>query len=487
MNDLAYDKTDPRSIEAYAKNLIGHTFREILEGRLSDITKMANQAESYGNKKRKGGLGNLLEEAFFGYAANSISAADFEEAGVELKATPYELTGKGEYRAGERLVLSMIDYSREIETDLIDSHLWQKCKLLLLIFYWRNRSLEDNLLYPIRFVSLFTPTPTDLAIIESDYRTIANKIIEGKAEELSESDTFYLGACTKGATAEKSIVPQFYPPHTLAKKRAFCYKNSYMTYVLNEYIITGTETYESLIKDPSELANNSFAQLIVSRIDAYKGKSDKQLCEMFDREYNNNKAQWTDLTYRMLGIKSNNAAEFKKANIVVKVIRVEEDRSMSECLSFPAFEYKELIKENWENSTLRSYFDETKFFFVVFKRKGEHYYLYGSQFWNMPYDDLESDVKNGWQSVVDTIKSGVKLTPVKQKNGIVERNNLPKKSDNRIIHVRPHTSKTYYEFTDGTIIAKGTKANANQLPDGTWMTDYSFWINNDYILGQLGI
>ena len=73
------------------------------------------------------------------------------------------------------------------------------------------------------------------------------------------------------------------------------------------------------------------------------------------------------------------------------------------------------------------------------------------------------------------------------KLNIVVKNNLPKKSDNRIIHVRPHTSKTYYEFTDGTIIAKGTKSNANQLPDGTWMTDYSFWINNDYILGQLGI
>lgn len=169
-----YDKTSPKSIEAYAKRLIGHTFLDVLEGRLADTDTVAEQAESYGNKNRKGGLGNLLEEAYFGYAANSISAADFIDAGVELKATPYELTRKGEYRAGERLVLSMIDYSKEIETELTDSHMWQKCKLLLLIYYWRNRSLDDNLLYPIQFVSLFTPTSTDLAIIESDYRTIYN-------------------------------------------------------------------------------------------------------------------------------------------------------------------------------------------------------------------------------------------------------------------------------------------------------------------------
>ena len=134
-----YDKTSPKSIEAYAKRLIGHTFLDVLEGRLADTDTVAEQAESYGNKNRKGGLGNLLEEAYFGYAANSISAADFIDAGVELKATPYELTRKGEYRAGERLVLSMIDYSKEIETELTDSHMWQKCKLLLLIYYWRNR------------------------------------------------------------------------------------------------------------------------------------------------------------------------------------------------------------------------------------------------------------------------------------------------------------------------------------------------------------
>lgn len=27
--------------------------------------------------------------------------------------------------------------------------------------------------------------------------------------------------------------------------------------------------------------------------------------------------------------------------------------------------------------------------------------------------------------------------------------------------------------------------DANELPDGQWMTTHSFWINNDYILKQL--
>lgn len=485
MSILPYDKTNAKSIEQYAKKLIGHTFLDVLSDSSFLADSVAEESIEYGNAHRKGGLGNLLEEKYFGYKANSESEPDFAEAGVELKATPYELTKKGEYRAGERLVLTMINYNGPIEGTLYESHLWKKCKLLLLIYYWRNRELKDNLQYRINFVSLFTPSDTDLAIIENDYKVISQKILDGKAEELSESDTFYLGACTKGATAESSIVPQFYPPHTPAKKRAFCYKNSYMTFVLNEYIIKGAEEYESVVKDVAELSGKTFADFIKAKINAYKGKTDKELCSMFLREYNNNKAQWTDLAYRMLGIKSNRAEEFRKANITVKIIRLEENGKIRENMSFPPFKYKELIEESWEDSTLHNYFDETRFLFVVFQKKGSCYTLKGCQLWNMPYGDLNGAVKSGWNAVVDEIKKGIRFSVKETKGGIVVENSLPKKKDNAIVHVRPHAQKRYFEFTDGTIIGDGTRADANQLPDGTWMPHYSFWINNDYVLDQL--
>ena len=138
----------------------------------------------------------------------------------------------------------------------------------------------------------------------------------------------YLGACTKGSTAEKSLVPQFYAPGIKAKKRAFCFKQPYMTYVLNNYIIPGKCTYEPIIKTDDELKEKSFEDAIKSKIRKFIGKTDKELCELFGREYNNNKAQWINLVYLMLGIKSNKAEEFEKANIVVKSICLEEDGSL---------------------------------------------------------------------------------------------------------------------------------------------------------------
>jgi len=367
MSNTLYDKSDPKSIEEYAQRLIGHTFNDVESWNLPSVVK---QNYSYNNRSRKGGLGNFIEEQFFCYKANSESEADFCEAGVELKVTPYEKRKNGKLSAGERLVLTMISYEKAVEPDFYKSHLWIKCRLMLLIYYLRDKSLKSNMDYRIDFAKLFTPPQIDLDIIKQDYKTIIDSIISGKANELSESDTMYLGACTKGANAEKSTVPQyFYAPDVTARKRAFCFKNSYMTYVLNEYIVPGIDTYESIIKDSSQLSSNTFEHYVVSKINYYVGKTDRELCTMFDREYNNNKAQWIDLAYRMLGIKSGRAAEFVKAQIVVKAIRIEANGRMKESSPLPTLSFKELINEDWEDSSLFKYFNETKFLFVVYEKQ----------------------------------------------------------------------------------------------------------------------
>ena len=51
----------------------------------------------------KGAVGTVIEESWFGYKPNSKPAPDFEEAGVELKVTPYRQTPRG-ILAKERLV-----------------------------------------------------------------------------------------------------------------------------------------------------------------------------------------------------------------------------------------------------------------------------------------------------------------------------------------------------------------------------------------------
>ena len=479
--NLGYNPNDIDSIYKYAVQLENKTFLEVLEEK-SNLNSEALTA--YANKLRKGGLGNLLEEVYFGYKANSVQDADFAEVGVELKASPYEVTKKGELRAGERLVLTMINYNGPVEDDFYHSHLWKKIRLILLIYYWRNKQLNDNLLYKIGFVRLFTPPEADLEIIKQDYDYIVTKIKAGLAHELSEGDTMYLGACTKGATAEKSTVPQYYGDKIPARKRAFSFKNSYMTYVLNHYI-AGKTSDNSIIKDAIQIKEKTFEEVIQEIVSDYVGKTDKELCEKFGREYNNNKSQWHELTCKILGIRDEHADEFVKANIKVKAVRVENNEKIVESMSFPPFKFLDIVKEEYEDSAFHEYFEETKLLFVVWKKDDDVYRLQGSILWHMPYEDLEIVARREWEKYKKTIEQGIRLEKYIDKVGkICFKNNLPKMTETEIIHVRPHAQKAAYRFNNGEEYGN-VERDANMLPNGEYMTTQSFWLNNKYVVLQI--
>lgn len=88
----------------------------------------------------------------------------------------------------------------------------------------------------------------------------------------------------------------------------------------------------------------------------------------------------------------------KKQNVVVKTIRIEKNNKIKENMSFPTFKFKELVKEDWDDSTFGNYLRETRFLFVVYKydQQGD-LRLKGCQFWNIPYNDLEGNVKSVWE------------------------------------------------------------------------------------------
>ena len=522
----AYNPESAKDILRYAQWLIGKSFWDILnedfgisptgmpvDGYSNDEeepTLLNDPSVNYGDVKRKGGLGNLVEEHFFHYAPNSNQEPDFPLAGLELKVSPYEerigrgkLAGMKYYVAGERLVLTMIDYNeRPIEMDLYKSHLWRKCSQILLVYYMRDRNLSDNLKYRINYVGIFTPNENDRVIIKQDYFSIMQKIAAGKAHEISESDTMYLGACTKGSTAAKSIVIQI-ENSIPAQKRAFCFKTSYMTTVLNDYFINAPIDYDNVISDSALLEKLGFEGYIQHLVNQYVGKTDKELCKILGLEYSGNKAQWISIAFAILGVKSNQAEEFRKANIVVKATRIEEDGSIKENTSFPPFKFLDLVNESWVESDidedgvnlfesqcftwrpsrLQSYFSSTKFLFVVFKKEQGEYVLKGCQLWNMPYHDLNDTVRSGWEKIRDTIIEGVVLLKKEVMSGprkgkYVISNNLPGKEDNPIIHIRPHAQRAYYKF-DGYV--DGNPADGNELPDGRWMTTQCFWLNNSYV------
>ncbi len=467
---IEYDRSDPISIETYSQKLIGKTFRQIWEEDDARQPMMVREDSTpYGSsevtetKRNKGNLGQIIEEKFFHYECNSDSRADFYEAGVELKVTPYKINQNGSLSAKERLILTMIDYYQVVNETFEESHLWNKSRLILLVYYLYMKEIKYNLDYKIGYSRLFTPPEQDVKIIRHDYYIIISKIKAGKAHELSEGDTLYLGAAPKAATSKDRRKQPF--SDEPAKPRAFAFKNSYMTYVLNNYIVPGKATYEPIVQDE---AVDSFEDYVVEKIDRYRGRSIGDLCTEFEIEIEKKpKNLEAMLAYRILGIKGNHAEEFEKASIAVKTIRIGKNDKIKESMSFPTFRFKELIEEEWEDSTFGNYLRETRFLFVVYKFDKENVLrLRGCQFWNIPYEDLETDVRNVWEKTKKVIRDGLE---VKMVNGR-RTNNLPKASENPVCHVRPHAQNAQDTY---------------ELPDGRQYPKQCFWLNNTYIYDQI--
>ena len=210
LKELPYDKKDPFSIEAYAKGLINNSLRSLYGGDLEN---------AYSGK---GSLGQLIEFLYFGYQPNSNSKPDFPEAGVELKTTPIKKNSNG-FVSKERLVFNIIDFEEEYKYSFKESSFWKKNGLLLLIFYlYEIEKIEID--YIFKIARLWRFPLTDLKIIKDDWNTIVGKIKAGKAHEISEGDTLYLGACTKGSTALKSKRTQPFS-NKKAQQRAFSLKS----------------------------------------------------------------------------------------------------------------------------------------------------------------------------------------------------------------------------------------------------------------------
>lgn len=463
---VEYDITDPLSIQKYAEKMIGKTFQQICDEDTESTLKAVAEGQNYNvqheNKKRKGGLGELIEERYFHYEANSDQRPDFAEAGVELKVTPYKKNKNGTLSAKERLIITMIDYYSVIDEAFEDSHLWSKARLILLVYYQYIQGIS-RLDYNIDYVKLFSPPEEDLAIIKQDYKKIIDKIKAGKAHELSEGDTLYLGAATKAQSGDKERKQPY--SDIMAKPRAFSFKTSYMTHVLRNYIVPGKNTYESILKGKH---TDSFEDYVIDQIAQYKGYSTEEIADMLGIEGKRDAKSFpARVAFEILGVKGKKAEEFEKANVVVKTIRIGQNNKIKENMSFPAFKFKELIEEDWETGTFPNMLRETRFFFVVYKfDKNNVLRLQGCQFWNMPYEDLETEVRDVWEKTKKVIKDGLVI----RKDGKRQLNNLPKKTENRVSHVRPH--------------AKDAK-DTYELPDGRQYPKQSFWLNNDYILSQL--
>ena len=378
----------------------------------------------------------------------------------------------------DKYILSNIDFSKPAFDNFEEEYKKWFSKPIMLVVYEEKENFLNNI-----FINVFllSPSPEDIAIFKSDYANIVDTIKDGKAHELNESSTFYLGACNNRITNGSEYETQFYGNHIPTRKKQLCLKESYISSYYSELI--GENEYTPKIQN-SEIDFEHFEESVLNRIKKFIGKTDAKLCEIFGVKNDNSKSQWYDLTVKILGNSQFN--ELRKSNVSIRALRIDENNKIKESISLSTFKFKELINESWEESDIYNYFSTNRFLFVVYKMIDNNYVLAGAKLWNMPFHDLNNIVRKEWQDIKGIISDGVKFEVEKTEKGFVVRNNLPSKANTKIIHIRPKAQQAAYKLNNGYTIGN-IERDANELPNGEYMTNQCFWLNNSYIMEQIDI
>lgn len=455
---MTYQYDSIESLVNFAKEAEGKYIYE-----LSNIEEIAYGDER--SARNKGNIGQIIEREYFGIENNSDREPDFKDLRVELKVTPVKQNKNKSLSAKERLVANIINYEEEYKKDFFTSSFWQKNQKLLLVFYlWeKEKSRMDFRVIKTHYHEF---KDEDLEVIKKDWELIIKKIKEGKAHEISEGDTNYLGACTKGAS-RKSLRTQPFSSEP-AMQRAFSLKSSYMTTLIRSLI-----NQEDLVRitNNEELKSKNLDDLLREKFASIKGLSTNEIANKYNVKLAKGKGLLPNLISSVLGIKGtklNKIEEFSKANYKFKTIRIEPNGNIREHMSFRNINFTELAETAWEDSELKEKFESTKWVFVVFdhkedyKVKNRQSYFKKIVIWNMPKRIIDNELKSFYEETQKVLEKGVEL--IQTNRGI--SNNLPDRNFNRVCHIRP----------------KGTNAaDKVELPDGQWITKQCFWLDKEYI------
>jgi DNA mismatch repair protein MutH len=456
---LPYNPKDKKSIIDYAQLLKGKTLRQVCD---PSILKH--------NYTGKGNFGQILEKFYFGYDPNSKSEADFFEIGMELKSSPLKQLKNNEYRSKERLVLSIIDYLKIVDQSFDESDFWKKNANILLIFYLHQAGF-DILDYLIKLVDEWSFSNTDLEIIKKDWQLIKQKVADGKAHELSEGDTFYLGACTKGANALSVRKQPF--SKIPAKQRAYSLKQGYVNHIIASIAGETKEVYGKLIASATIAKKQTIEEIVISKFKPYYNKTVEQILKKTGVKINTTaKSFYANLTKAILGIElDKEIEEFEKAEIIVKTVRLKENNLPKEDISFSNFKYEEIVNEEWDESNFKDIL-EHKFLFVFFQFENEELVLRKVKFWNMPYSDI-LEAEKVWEETKSIVSKGKIVREVK--DGI-RYTNFPNKSFNSVSHVRPHATNAADTYPLPT---------KDKLTKAKEYTKHCFWLNNTYVRDEI--
>ncbi len=409
-----YRTADAEAIVGRARGMVGRRLRDLVP------RMIAEDGDRSSSGRTRGDVGAYVE-AWFGIPQNSRQEADFPGAGIELKTVP--LTGSGNATTvKERTVLTMIDYADLVGEHWATAEIRHKLDRILFVFYSWSADAEIGD-FVIERVDLWHPDERQLAFMEMDWLEVQAKVLAGEAHELSEADGLILGAATKAADGSKTRTQPRSP--IPAKPRAWALKQPFMRALHLELRTRGE--HESLMETLRIRRAQAFEAEVLRAYGRFVGRTVGDVGRSLDIKPGGNHHVARVVRAAMGQARTTTwAREFAELGISAKTIVAPPHAMPHEALSFPAFRYRDLVTERWEESDLLSRLQRFLFFPLLGPRgleNAESYVIRPAFFWSPSRADL-AGIEGEWTMYRDEIAAG-------------HAHRLPTASQTTYIHVRP--------------------------------------------------
>ncbi|MCL6428878.1 Type-2 restriction enzyme Sau3AI [Spiroplasma sp. JKS002669] len=431
---------------------------------VNQIIKEIKWIDNDVNLENKGYVGNIIE-SYFGIKRNNFSKPDLHHLGIEIKSTPLKkLKNKEDFSIKERMVLNIINFNQENLNDFYQSSFFKKNKKILMVYYLFNDEILDKDYFIHNFIyhDLSKIPLNDLNIIKNDWQIIANKIKMGKAHQLSERLTKYLGACPKGNTKNDSLINQPFSD-IKAMRRAYSFKPHYLKYLLIK------DEYKDKLPRLNIIENKSVINFVFQKIVPFINLNVKELCKKFNINYKRKDVNYA-LLKSIFNVKNfNYIEEFLKENIKIRTYTIKSNNTIQEEFPFNLvnpYEFENNNEISFYDSELYNYFINTKFIFIGFKKDENNTYISKISSFEFPETNI-NDLKLLWEDTRKKFQGDIVISIKKTKNGKLKTiNNLISKKDGYIGHIRPKAQD---------------RNNQYLIPCGKKITRQCYWLNKEFV------
>lgn len=408
-----YRNATSAEIQERARELIGKTLSEVAQQPALPTVSTAHT---------KGFVGGAIER-FFGIPPNSLAAADFPGAGVELKTVPVVKRGSERF-IKERTAVSLIDYVALADETWAQATVRKKLSSILFVFYEWSPDVDIRR-FPVIAVSLWSPDAETWVFLEADWGAVRDRVMHAEAHLISEADGRILGAATKSATGLSRRRQPF--SKELAKPRAWALKPGFTRSIFLE-AVHPAQPVESLIDNLDVARPLEFERDVLQHFERFVGRRLGGVASELGMPHSRAKAWTAGVVRRALGVRdpASRIREFAQQGIEIKVVPVNAEARPHEATSFPSMRYREIVQEEWEDSDLLARLNRILFVPLLRPLKAVPQADSNIQrpfFWSPSPEELDG-IRLEWEMYRNEIagEKAARLTPA---------------SRTRYIHVRP--------------------------------------------------